>query len=448
MNHRYPRTLILSILLASAFGTLAHADAPTHLPPIHADPGLTDINKKGDPLPFKAYELKDPATGAGNESHAKPIPATATLTLPNGKKVKAGDYFDGLNKFEKFVTPYGYTLRTPGDEVIPFSHVHVDQDEIERQRRNTLGAHDSNNIRIRPVLGDVQIKHATAAQNAPILKKAVDDAVNSHAAQAQQPKTFSASKSWSDAWGWSNKFAAFVDASLTVKGSSTQTSSTGTAEAGGYMFGDKLDIVKGTVDYVTPKEGNVNGDTAFYFVGFKLFSYNYNNSDVVFYNTEWSKGLDESTTIDFAIGPIPMSATLGAHGSASMDFRMDLLPLHANADFVPALEVDVYMQVGVDVVVAGAGGGSDLVLITDSLPIVGMLQINNGAQGPYFDVDISANDNLSALNGSVYAYAYVYVPAWNLPPWKKKQWNWTLFKINGISATGSIFSDNLQENLF
>ena len=117
--------------------------------------------------------------------------------------------------------------------------------------------------------------------------------------------------------------------------------------------------MRGETNHSTPKEGLLKGDTSFYFLGVKLFNKSYHAANPLFYADNWSHGLDESTTLHFFLGPIPMSAKLGDQGAAGLDFRMDLLPLKANSDIKPRVNSKVYIQVGADIVVGGAGGGSD-----------------------------------------------------------------------------------------
>lgn len=189
----------------------------------------------------------------------------------------------------------------------------------------------------------------------------------------------------------------FVDTNLVLNGTSESTSAVGEGSAGGYLFGQKLNLVKGHASYVTPKEGNLKGNVAFYFLGYKIFGKDYNNTSGYFFHDEWSKGLDQSTTIHFTLGPIPMSAKIGAQGNATVEYRMGILPLRANADIVPGVNSKVYIQIGVDLVVGGAGGGSDLVLINDKLAVVGRLHVLLDSKGPYFAAALNADNDMTTL---------------------------------------------------
>jgi hypothetical protein len=79
------------------------------------------------PIAFKAFEMVDPAT-------RKPIPPTAILALPNGKRPTAKQYYDELNTFEKWLSEHGYSLRTskPGTPVV-LHQIKINRAALQRQ---------------------------------------------------------------------------------------------------------------------------------------------------------------------------------------------------------------------------------------------------------------------------------------------------------------------------
>ncbi len=98
------------------------------LPPARAtlNHALLDTNTK-PALAFRPFDLVDPKTN-------KPIAPTATITLPNGKKPTAKQYYDELNTFEKWLTDHGYSLRTTKKGTqIKLHDVRLDRVRLERQ---------------------------------------------------------------------------------------------------------------------------------------------------------------------------------------------------------------------------------------------------------------------------------------------------------------------------
>jgi hypothetical protein len=102
----------------------------------------------------------------------------------------------------------------------------------------------------------------------------------------------------------------------------------------------------------------------------------------------------------------------------------------------------VYAQVGADIIIGGAGAGANLTLLNTDGSLNGAVSIEQDAgRGAYYKWNDSYSQSLNMLNGNVYVYAYIYVPCWGLPPWCKKEWDWTIFSWGGFSASGTLFSD-------
>ena len=71
--------------------------------------------------------MVDPAT-------RKPIPPTAILTLPNGKRATAKQYYDELNTFEKWLSEHGHSVRTtPRGKPVILHQIKTDRTALERQ---------------------------------------------------------------------------------------------------------------------------------------------------------------------------------------------------------------------------------------------------------------------------------------------------------------------------
>jgi hypothetical protein len=64
------------------------------------------VVKKRPAIPFKPRALKDPGT-------RKQVTPGAMITLPNGKRVQAGSYYEALNRLERNMNKLGYSTRDP-----------------------------------------------------------------------------------------------------------------------------------------------------------------------------------------------------------------------------------------------------------------------------------------------------------------------------------------------
>lgn len=48
----------------------------------------------------------------------------------------------------------------------------------------------------------------------------------------------------------------------------------------------------------------------------------------------------------------------------------------------------------------------------------------------------SLSANVEMLSGSIYLYVFVTVPRFGIPPWKKKEWRYDIWKWAGLKYGG------------
>src|SRR4030095_7540163 len=99
--------VVVSLIAAMLTGEMALAQSPTpggrrrlppgqvierKLPRVDIPANTIEIRKQA-PLSYKPFPIVEPGTG-------QPIPPDTILTLPDGKKVKAEEYYAELNKIE------------------------------------------------------------------------------------------------------------------------------------------------------------------------------------------------------------------------------------------------------------------------------------------------------------------------------------------------------------
>jgi hypothetical protein len=100
----------------------------------------------------------------------------------------------------------------------------------------------------------------------------------------------------------------------------------------------------------------------------------------------------------------------------------------------------------VDIVIASAGVGGQLRLIDVELRLGGELGLGFENSRAYLDEHFYAQLDLQMLSGSLYVYAEVYVPAFDIPPWHKKHYQWNFWKWAGFKKKGYIF--NVQKKTY
>jgi hypothetical protein len=72
---------------------------------------LTAIKPSGQVVTFQKFELLDPETGKTTTSRGQPFTADSPVTLPNGKTMKAGEYYEKINQIEASLVKNGRSLR-------------------------------------------------------------------------------------------------------------------------------------------------------------------------------------------------------------------------------------------------------------------------------------------------------------------------------------------------
>ena len=158
------------------------------------------------------------------------------------------------------------------------------------------------------------------------------------------------------------------------------------------------------------------------------------------WSNQFSKSFDYATKFHFSLGPIPCSVKLGAQGSAGVRYFIGVRPAHATAQVIPNAHARAYAQFGVDIVIASAGVGGQLRLIDFELRLGGDLGVNFDNSRAYVDEHFYAQYDLTMLSGSLYVFAEVYVPAFDIPPWHKKHYQWDLWKWAGFKKKGYLFN--------
>ena len=91
---------------------------------VQTDPNLIRVNRR-EPIPFVPFEMQDPAT-------RRVIAPNTMLTLPDGKRVQADEYFAALNRIEKGLNDLGYSLRNMPDRLV-LQETIVNTSELRQQ---------------------------------------------------------------------------------------------------------------------------------------------------------------------------------------------------------------------------------------------------------------------------------------------------------------------------
>lgn len=441
--------------------------------PREIDPSLIKVNRR-QPVSFQPFEMRDPETGAE-------ISPEKVLTFPDGKQAKAGEYYAELNRIERELNALGYSLREDWENITIQESI-VDEAALQSQARGIRAAINQNKpFRVRsfeefnrdamqtqPRFDTVEISKppviirqipgngAGSVKVGGVIKRpetAVEvDKLN---LPPKKPVVAGSVKEYPYSIGDPKLFAGYVNGRLELKGSEENMTLLGEAKAGASIFGVTADLLRLNGNMYAPKKGNMTGKVGL---------------DVLPFGTVYSLSLDGASvskkdavtkTLDvtFAnfrvmVGPVPVQVKAGAQGSAGFKYYAGLNPASAVAELTPFVHSKVYVQAGVDIVVAGAGAGAEMTLLNYDLSMYGAarlwVQTPEGQTKPMLGIrqQYQIAHKLEMLNGSAYAYAYIYVPKFGIPPWKKKEWRWDIWKWNGFTPIdGELVDETIWTSL-
>jgi len=422
---------------------------------------LINVNKRA-PIPFKAFQQVHPKTG-------KAIPPDSMLTLFNGKRMVAKDYFRELNRIEQELNKLGYSLRDTAKEIV-LQNTKINKVVLNTQAKNVKKEHKQRvtgsipkSLLITPQnKGEIESDYNKTAINDKIRIKAVNNAL----ANSLRGKTASKVQTWNWSAGDNDILSAYLRGRLEVLGviapkvinPSTgvkvkdYTKTTAEVNGGGYIFGKQAELLNGTAVLYSPKDEEMNLKVDLNVLGNHILTVDENSTvnenlpiPVYKFNSVF-KGVDISKKIPvFSLGPFSINAKVGARGSAGFTYLVCLRPLAVSARLSPYIKTSVYAEASVDAYIAEAGVGCNLTLLNDHLGLLGEASLNiENPENIYVDLKYSAYNELSMLAGKFYIFVEVGYPCishW-LPDWCTDRWTWTIWDWDGIVCKGYLFNES------
>lgn len=239
-----------------------------------------------------------------------------------------------------------------------------------------------------------------------------------------------------------SRFYAEVKARIDISSSGHTVQTNAEGNAGGYIFNARVNALRATANVQAPDSGNLSARLNVSVFGQSVYDRQFTEPKLQ-KSDSFAYTLDQPiTTFRFAVGPIPMKASFGVRGSAGLRYDLYASPRYASAKAVPFLNTQVYAEGGADIVVAGAGVGVNLTLLNDELELGAKANIRTDFDNRkiFLDTSFYAYNRLNALSGNLYAYAYTYVPVFDIPFWEKRQWNWNIWDWKGFHTEGYLFN--------
>jgi hypothetical protein len=421
--------LLLAMIPTPAFTQSApiQQQIPAVTPPV-------DLVKtiKRPARPFKPFEMREPKTG-------KPIPPNSEVTLPNGKKMTAQQYFEQLNQYEKKLNEMGYSLRDPQEKTL-IQESNISKTVLQQQAGRILSRQKSNSGQPAPAgIQDAQ-KEVVAQLKTDAIRLAALRATLTNVTKV--PTKVHTEKAWNYSLGNPSRLSAYFKAKLILDGTKDVTNVSTEADAGGSVFNHTKSLLRITANINAPKTGTMNAKLAAYVLGSSVYNLNQN------VNAYWSKSdsiyktLDLHTpTLRFPIGPISISAKVGVQGTGGVAYFVGVNALSATGWLLPKVNSKAYAQVGIDIGIAGAGVRGNLTFLNYQLFLTGQVSVIVESGKLYFFQKYFASEQIEALKGNLELYAFFYYPCFDWPPVCKKEYSWDLWSWSGFTRYDTLFNE-------
>jgi hypothetical protein len=426
------------------------------------------IEHKKDPIPFKVFERKDPATG-----HVY-LPNEEIEVTP-GKKMLAKKYFDELDDSEAKLNRWGYTLRSGAPDQ-PLSEIEQCRDVMDKQYEIAKASSKEGDPLIDPAkwIDDLKKKWDQAVADFPsfseLWKRADDKNIkvwmpevppySAPTPKLERPemKEFVKERIWTYGFGNPETFRAHGENGILVKagkanGTLTFHHTSWVQIAGG----EDKEVLFGSAEGASLGNAPATLNVVIRVGGNEVFRKKWEKDLLKLEDT--AKLFEQKAHVDFrfAIGPLPMKAEVGFRGTAGVKYGVQIVPLAGTAYATPFLSLDGYAQLAIDLGIAGGGIGGELTIIRDEVPLKAMVNILVGDQ-PELQVMLDGRNEMSCLSGRLYAFVYVnfFLFKWEPKPfdiftWEGFKSSASLFHLdwkwspNGVVASGDLTADDVTE---
>ena len=371
------------------------------------------------------------------DSARRAITLDTTITLPNGRTVTRRAFFDSADALERRFNAIGYSLRSSSDTLLSGLATSPALLAQQRARIQNIGGG-----KFAP-LGRAEMIERRTMQ--PQLRSAERSVIALSIPASRLPgvvalgawKAMPATKQWGDAFdfGQSSTVRARLAYSGKIVGDTMATSLAASGTLDGWLLGGHKTLLQVTSSASAPVN-SANGHAAFDVsaLGKSVYSKTATTSTFAIADT-FSVPLDYHVDGHWAIGPIPISLTLGTRGDASVSYELSASPGAVLGGVTPAVDLQGYGDADIDLWLASAGAGVELTFINSSLPITGQIAIVNNPRVGLLGLkrEFHADLALDALSGDIDVHAKVYYPCWTgicSKKYKKTIIDWAGFSVN------------------
>jgi hypothetical protein len=234
-------------------------------------------------------------------------------------------------------------------------------------------------------------------------------------------------------WGDQGSFAAYIDALAKIYGSAESRAVHAHLYAGGYVFNQDVKAIEFTSD-IQNTNGAANASTVLRIFGETKFS-----SNVTMLHTQQFFNGEIGKTVEFFIGPVPVSVRGSIGGQAGFEAKLGLYGNGVRGSVTPSITVYGKADAGIDLWFVKAGVEGQIDLLIDNLPIVATTELLTEG-GLKLDMGLKVENHLLALRGKIDVFVDVYV-LWD-DEWERYSMN--LFSWGGIQKDWLLYERSAQ----
>ena len=396
-----------------------------------------------------AYAFRDPETGSR-------ISGTTLLTLPNGRRLQASEYYRELERMDRAITGSGLT------SVLRSSKVQTLPRKPTQTRITAASGLRSASPRDFSILPDVSASTVRQLSGTPVNCDAIlDDGVKTIAEreacknvrtykqgevkrerQRQQVKELGRRKSpsvrrsvglkgvlWGEV-GYSTRVFGASNFYGDNSASNVELSIYSNAE----ILGEDFSLLDGGCSF-TRSSVSADKTSVWLSVGGKDVGTSHNISerfDVVIPLA----GID-------IVGSFVISGSVGVRSSVDSNTGVGYL----DASCEPYANTGMTVEGGVSALIATAGLGADLMFLEVSIPLEAQAGFKLAGQQPQLVRKFTLSPTVRMLDGELYAFVDIYVPVFDYPPWEEKRIQWDIVDWSPLTISGNAASADEVINL-
>jgi hypothetical protein len=443
-----------------------------NLPPQKA---ATDVVKKAA-IPFVPFLMIDPSTG-------KVVLPDDIITLYDGAKVKAKEYYGKLNEMEQKLNAWGYSIKNNDDyalvtKILVDYGLITEQGKLSDELRAAFDPAVMERLKdpaiLERILKDEVQKRAESyledlyrdtllndIKDLGIPNMKVDPKMISKAnAELKTLVTKYVSETWGD-----EKIAISGNAKLNLAGDTKDFEALGQAVLKGQVYGNSFDIFFGEALGKAKQDEKLHAKLYAWALGKELLKKDIYSSKV------WNKSERPSDTqpikfslkdlgiegplkteirqaipVEYSYGIFSLKGEFGYNGAAGVNAFKAVAPSNVTGSFGPYQKLGSFASVKGEVgfgpvKVAEAGITGQIDIIDGSTTFQGGMKMDFQNGEAVITTEARGVSVITAMKGSMSALAKVKVPKASLPPWEEKTFEHVIYNSKGYSSGEMVLFD-------